>query len=200
MMERVIRNPSGYRSKGSTAVDKAAHFGEYAKAHGWKGGWAITDGMLHLQASRGDNETMGIWWNEETGKFIEAVYTLAGDSIKCQNVSAAAAIAAKPPSTERLKTAVRKRTTDKVEAAAETIAALQGTLPFDHESSDEEVHAVLFNRGIVWVNRISGALTSATAGGTQFRVISNGKAPRQITFCDDLGYHAVYVDSIVSVG
>jgi len=182
MMERVIRNPSGYRSHGSTAMDKAAHFGDYAKAYGWKGGWTTTDGMLNLQASRGDNETMSISWNEETGKFIEAVYTLAGDSIKCQNVSAAANIAAKPPSAERLKTAVRKRTPDKVEAAAETIAAVQGTLPFDHESSDEEVKAVLNNKSIVWVNRISGALSSALVGGKMFRVVNYG-APRQISLC-----------------
>jgi hypothetical protein len=31
-----------------------------------------------------------------------------------------------------------------------------------------------------------------------FRVV-NGDVPRQISFCDSYGYHAVYLDSIVSV-
>ena len=202
MMDRVIRNPSGYHSQGGNAAGKAAYFAEFIKTHGGGGSWSTEDGMLHLVANRGDNETIEIWW-EETGKFIEAIYTLASETVGCHNVSAAAAIAAKAPSTERLRNAARTKrkemgVIDKAQDASELIASAQGTLPFDHESTDKELKAVLFNRSITWVNRLSGALYSAVVGGKMFRVV-NGDVPRQISFCDSYGYHAVYLDSIVSV-
>lgn len=227
-MARVIKNPSGYHSKGRTAREKASHFGAYAKEHGWTGKWSEDEdtGLLHLFARRGESETIDIWWIIENGAAhpdMLPIYTLAGEKIKCRNVSAIAVIAAKSADENRLKKAVRKQkrqwgiqeSGEKV--TKEQIELLQTTLPFDHESTDQEVLDALYGRTITWVNRISGETDSATVGGNtkHCKVIRNGHD--QISFvnpipqrvlaqfgkaqmdCDTYGFRAVYLDSIVSV-
>lgn len=199
--------------RGRDALRKAEHFGKFAKAYGWSGKWSKDSdtGIVHLFCRRGENETIDIWW--QANGCIEAhmmpVYTLAGERIKCHNVSAAAKIAQNPPNHDRLKKAVRKR---KRQTGIEysdpaALVAVQGPLPFDHESDDAELEAVLHKRTITWVNSISGELDSAFVDADkQFQVIrKNGsEACRgdQIGFCDPTagGYRAVYLNAIVSVG
>lgn len=207
-MARVVRNPSGYVSKGRTAAEKADNFGKYAKANGWQGKWSSKEEphVVHLFCRRGESETIDIWWHANGSLILDRlpVYTLAGERIKLRNVSAAAKIVAGQPDTSRLRKAVRKQrkqlgVVETPEEAAELLASVQGSLPFDHESTDAEIKAVLNNKSIMWINRISGQLNTATVGGKQFKIV-NSDCPRQIHFCDSFGYHAVYLDSIVSVG
>lgn len=192
-----------FRTRGGDAAGKAVNFAEYAKTYGWSGKWDTSDGMLRLAAHRGDNEFIDIEWDSETGKFIGASYTLAGETIDCHNVSAAAAIAAKAPDADRLRTAARKHrkqlgTPDTVQDVADLIASISGTLPFDHESTDEEIKAKLNGKRVAWVNRMSGMMYSAVVGGKMFKVVGNNEH-RYIDFADSFGYHAVYLNSIVSV-
>jgi hypothetical protein len=208
-MTRVVKNPSGYTSKGRTAAEKADNFGQYAKQHGWSGKWTGTEEphTVHLFCRRGESETIDIWWHSNGSLMLDRlpVYSLAGERIKLRNVSAAAKIVAGQPDTSRLRKAVRKQrrqlgVVETPEEAAELLASVQGSLPFDHESTDAEIKAVLLGKGITWINRISGQLNSAVVGGAKHFAVKNGDCPRQIQFIDDYGFHSVYLDSIVSVG
>lgn len=163
--------------------------------------------MVHLFCRRGESETIDIWWDWNGSLILDRlpVYSLAGERIKLRNVSAAAKIVAGQPDTSRLHKAVRKQrrslgVVETPEEAAEILASVQGSLPFDHESTDDEIEFALFKKDITWINRISGQLHSAHVGGANLFRVSNGDCPRQITFVDDYGFHSVYLDSIVSVG
>lgn len=224
-MTRVIKNPSGYHSRGRSAREKAAHFGSYAKEHGWTGKWSEDDdtGLLHLFARRGENETIDIWWIMNNGAAhpdMLPIYTLAGEKIKCRNVSAVAAIAAKSPDENRLKKAVRKQKRQMgagEPVSQEHIEALQGSLPFDHESTDDELKDVLVGATVVWINRWSGETDTAqiSTDPKHFKVARNGHdyisfvnpIPQRVLAqfgkaqmdCDTYGFRSVYLDSIVSV-
>lgn len=208
-MTRTVKNPSGYVSHGRTAAEKATNFGVYAKQHGWKGKWSGEEEphVVHLFCRRGENETIDIWWHENGSLMLDRlpVYSLAGERIKLRNVSAAAKVVTEQPDTSRLRKAVRKQrrslgVVDTPEEASELLASVQGSLPFDHESTDAEIETVLFKKDITWINRISGQLHSAHVGGVKQFAVKNGDCPRQIQFIDDYGFHSVYLDSIVSVG
>lgn len=82
--------------------------------------------------------------------------------------------------------------------------SLRGSVPFDSESSDEEIEAVLHKRAITWVNTISGQVDSARIDvDKQFKIVrKNGNEKIKadfITFCSAEGYRAVYLKSIVAV-
>ncbi|QHB37469.1 hypothetical protein SEA_LEOPARD_63 [Mycobacterium phage Leopard] len=215
-MARVVKNPSGYRSKGRNGVEKAQQFGLYAKSHGWSGKYHLEDGIVYLFARRGESETIEIWWSE-AGKALPEqlpIYTLAGEKIKLRNVSAAAVRVANEPDMSRLRKATRKARRQLENAAPvpeeidDYIASMTGTLPFDHESTDAEIKAALKGRTITWVNRRTGQLDSAIVSDNpkQFKVVRKNKPyvdfvyPVQRTnVIETYGFRSVYLDSIVSV-
>src|SRR5882672_7818924 len=101
-----------YQARGRTGPEKAVNFGTYAKQFGWGGKWLFDEGNgeTHLHAFRGDHECIDIWWDVK-GRVTQealALYIIAGEKIKCRNVSAAADIAAKEPDMTRLQKAHRK--------------------------------------------------------------------------------------------
>lgn len=218
-----------FKSKGRTAKDKAVNFGLWCKSHGWEGSWEEDDDthIVHLSARR-ENETVDVWW-QANGACIQSmlpVYSLAGEKIKLRNVSAAAVRVAGKPEEARVRKAVRSQRRQ-LDAASPThlapdeiegfITSLQGTLPFDHESSDDEIMDMLYGRTITWINRQSGQQDSATVGGNtkHFKVIRNGHdyinfvypIPARVLAnfgktnmeVDTFGFRSVYLDSIVSV-
>lgn len=209
MARGFIRHPSGYVSAGRSAADKAYKFAMYTQEHGWAGKWSTNEktGITHLFARRGENETIDIWWLANGSLDLDhlPVYTLAGERIKLRNVSAAAAIARNLPNPDRLKKNVRRRRntngTVTPTDASELLASVQGSLPFDHESTDAELKAVLFGRTITWLSPTAGLLNSAVVGGKNvFKVVRKATCPTYIDFVDDTGFHSVHLDKIVSVG
>ena len=221
-MTRVVKNPSGYVSHGRTAAEKADNFGKYAKSHGWQGKWSAKEEphVVHLFCRRGESETIDIWWHANGSLILDRlpVYTLAGEKIKLRNVSAAAKVVAAEPDMSRLRKATRKQRRQmngdgpvklSEDEISDYIAGMQGSLPFDHESTDEELKAVLKGRTVTWVNRFSGQLNSAVVSDNpkQFKVIREPKPQvhfvypvQRRTMIDTFGFRAVYLDSIVSVG
>lgn len=192
-------------SRGKTGPDKAVNFGLYLKQCGWNGDWSIdeTTGITHLVAYRGDNEKIEAWWGA-TGAQLEncqPTYTLAGRTIKTKNVSGAAAIACEEPDKNRMKTAVRERKRATVEGEAPAATRTDKYV----QMADDALEKMMFGRPIAWVNGISGELQTAEVGGKKtFRIIrkieSDTNARDQIHFVDSYGFHAVYLDAIVSVG
>jgi hypothetical protein len=190
-----------YKSpRGRDAGRKAQNFADYAKQYGWTSKWSESNGVTHLFCRRGESETIDVWWQDNGCVMpgMEPIYTLAGERIKLRNLSAAAKVAEKRPDPERLKRATKKR---KGIEYAGAIDGLRTSLPFDDESDDDEIEAVLHNRLITWMNRLSGQLYSARVNADKkFRVIRKDLASLdQIEFTDEEGFHAVYLHSIVSV-
>ena len=75
-------------------------------------------------------------------------------------------------------------------------------MPLDHESSDEEIAAVMTQHEgseIVWANSISGRQQHAIL--TRFRSVTRLPAGRDyIDVLTDEGFHAIYIRQIVSIG
>lgn len=223
--QKGTRMANDFATRGRTGPDKAVNFATYIKTFGWSGNWSYDEntGFTHLSARRGENETIDIWWPPSGSLLADKlpVYKLAGESIRCRNVSAAAQIACEPPDESRLVKAVRrqKRTFDTNEngqVTQETIAALAGTLPFDAESTDEELKDALIGRNVTWVNRHSGETDSAmvSTDPKHFKVTRNGHdyltfvypIPQRVLAnfgkvqdAETYGFRSVYLDSIVSV-
>lgn len=203
-MARNVKNSSGYHSSGKTIQDKAAKFGIFVKQFGWSGSFKTNeDGNVDLVATRGDNETIQITWYKTGGG--EVWYTLAGERQRCHNVSAAAKIAQEKPNYDRFNRVMRKRrkklAVENGEVTPELTDGLQGSLPFDHESSDDEIKLMLLKRSITWVDslgRLNTATVNAGKYGDLFKVVRNGHD--YIDFVDEYGFHSVYLDRIVSVG
>jgi hypothetical protein len=218
-MARNVKDPSGYHSAGRTLQEKATNFGTFVKQFGWKGNFETdADGNVDLTAKRGDNEVITITWYKGGGG--EVWYTLAGQRIKCNNVSAAAKIAKDDPDPSRFRRAVRKRKTDSAveEFTPEMLEDLQGSLPFDHESSDAEIQEVLLGRTLTWINLTTGKVETAEVSDKpkHFSVCRNGHdyvnfvypIPARVLSrwgkdhmeSDTYGFRSVYLDRIVSVG
>jgi hypothetical protein len=210
-MAKNVKNPSGYHSSGRTLKDKANNFGSFVKQFGWGGCWKEeSNGNIALIATRGDNEEIEIIWyktpqpGEPNG---EVWYTFAGQSKRCHNVAEAAKIAQSPPDPNTVRKAIRSKRQENGEMTPEMIESLQGSLPFDHESSDEELKLVLFHKDITWINRLSGRTRSAMIGGRRhFKVVRREDKHDYIDFVsvpprgEIPVFYAVYLDSIVSVG
>ena len=206
MARKNVVNPSGYHSSGRTLPEKANNFGAYVKQFGWAGSWKIDPetGNVILTANRGENEIIQIEWYKGGGG--EVWYTLAGERIKCHNVSGAALIARNEPDLTRLKRAVSKKRKSmgklSQDESAMLVSDIQGTLPFDHESDDVELKTVLMGRTITWLTSTGVLFTAKVGAGKKrnmFKVVrSNGKS--YIDFVDEFGFHSVYLDRIVSVG
>lgn len=205
-MTRVVKNPSGYRSKGRNGAEKAQQFGLHCKEHDWSGKYHLDEatGIVYLFARRGESETIEIWWSEK-GKALPdklPVYTLAGERIKLRNVSAAAVKVASEPDTSRLTKATRKQRRQLGADAGPVV--VQGSYDFS-DMTDDEVEQALLGRRITWINSISGqADTAMVEGRKTLRVTRDSgddtKAVKaQVHFTDTSGFHAVYLDNIVSV-
>jgi hypothetical protein len=216
--QRNIRNPSGYHSSGATHKDKVNNFALFIKDFGWTGKWKEDEDslILTLIASRGDNERIDIEWPAPQW-WPDVWYTFAGNTIKCRNISHAAKLAQALPDAETLRRASRRRRRsislplssgpaiaipgESVESLTESLLT---SLPFDKESTVEEVVAALRrhrNPTIVWVNRISGDVNSAMmrTGKRHNSVTANKEGKVIIQFTDEHGFHAVYVESIVGI-
>jgi hypothetical protein len=200
-MARVINNPSGFHSRGRTAREKAAHFGAFAKEHGWTGKWSEDEesGILHLFARRGENETIDIWWiiaNGAAHPDMLPIYTLSGEKIKCRNVSAAAAHAAKSEDDANERRAAARRAKPKKHAEHEH-KVVKTTKYL--EMHDDELERLVLGRKIKWVNSLSGDVEEAVVGGSKIkpRVIRNGHD--RLDFLCDEGFRSAYLDQIVSI-
>ena len=104
-----------------------------------------------------------------------------------------------PQVRQRFLNAVRNHMT--AEAALERRPALvvePELFPFDHDSSDDEVRAVLHKRTVTWINRTSGHCDHATVA-TIYQIVRRGGVDDYITFIDRCGYHSVYLNQIVGV-
>ena len=92
---------------------------------------------------------------------------------------------------------IRKRTAPPQQRPPSTTRARRRAVPvvrpFDRNSTDAEIRAVLTGRTITWTNRISGNLDSATVDTV--RAIAKGA----VTFIDCRGWHTVRLDQIVEV-
>lgn len=196
-MARVIKNASGYVSKGRTAGEKAANFGDWAKQHGWAGSMNEEDDRLHLFARRGEAETIDIWWytNGSLDTDRLPIYTLAGERIKLRNVSHAAKIASEEPDATRLEKATRKRRKQTGEYAPVVVT---GAYDFS-DMHEDEIEQALLGRVISWQNSISGQIDSAQVAGKRTLKVTSENCKPQIHFTDADGFHAVYLDAIVSV-
>lgn len=193
-----------YQARGRTGPEKAVNFGTYAKQFGWGGKWLFDEGTgeTHLHAFRGDNECIDIWW-QANGAVIQTalpIHTLAGEKIKCRNVSAAAAIAAKEPDVTRLQKAHRKQ-----RRAVGGKVEVKATYDFE-DMTDDEIEQALLGRTIGWVNTLSGEVDQAEVLGRKtIKVTRSGlgdeesEVKPQVHFTDGSGFHAVYLESIVSV-
>lgn len=207
-MAKTVKNPSGYHSSGKTIQEKANNFGMFVKEHDWSGGYeTLQNGDVKLTTKRGENEAIEITWFKAGGGVVN--YTLAGETVKCRNVSAAALIAQKQPDHSKLRKAVRrKRANIELDEGSpivqDVITSMQGALPFDRESNPAELKIVLKNKQIAWINRLSGQIHTAVVGvNKQFKV---NEEKRYITFVEVVPrgfvpcFRSVYLDSIVSVG
>lgn len=203
-MTRVIKNPSGFHSRGKSAEEKARHFGEHVHEYGWAGKWSQDEdtGILHLFARRDENETIDVWWLPTGAAHPDMlpIYTLAGEKIKCRNVSAIAHLAMKTPDENRLRKAVQKQTRRRT-VKPEVELNIK-------EQTDDEIAEQLLGKTITWVNTISGKVDIAMIGDNprQLRVIRNGhdyidfvQRPRGKDERFGDGYRSVYLDSIVKV-
>ena len=200
-----------YKSpRGTDSAAKAEFFGAFIREHGWKGKYDYDEdtGETHLWAKRGENERLDVYWqrNGSMGEGRDPIYTLAGDQVKLRNLSAMAKIAAAKPDGERLQRAIRKKrkASDVPDGGytPEMMSDLQVALPFDDESSDEEIVAILDHAAITWINRMSGDTESGIAGSNHLEVVRREDGRHYVNFCDLLGgfFRSVYLSSIVSVG
>lgn len=191
MTPRIVKNPSGYHSKGKNPKEKVVNFATFIKEYGWTGSWK-EDPETHditLIAKR-DSELIEVFWNTPI-PWPEVFYSYGGHQIKCRNVSAAAKIAQGDPDPERMRRVVRRRRNgtlgasmqrpsgpvdgrngsrvgsdvpDDPDAAADDLEALRAYVPWDKTATAEEVKAELMHYRtptITWVNRLTGAVHTA---------------------------------------
>ena len=217
MSKGTVKNPSGYHSFGATHKDKVNNFAKFINDFEWTGKWYVDDDseILHLNATRGDNERIDIEW-PETQWWPDVWYTFAGNTIKCRNISQAAKLAQELPDAERMRRAShRARRSISLPLASgpaiaivgdpadELISSLTTSVPWDTESKAGEVKAALLkhrNTTITWVNRISGKVNSAMIKPRNFKVTTTKEGKVVIQFADDFGFHACYADSVIGVG
>lgn len=200
-----------YKSpRGRDGLRKANTFASFAAEFGWQCKVNQNGLEVKLFARRGTSETLDFIWID--GSWSDCCfYTLAGERIKCHNLSAASRIVQEKPDPKRLTKATQKRkrqtgidyTTNHVFSEDDLLAA-RGSLPFDSESSDDEIEAVLHRKSITWLNTISGQVYSAFVDADrQFAIVRkncNEKIKADyITFSTKFGYRAVYLHSIVAV-
>ena len=214
---RFVRNPSGYHSHGKTHKEKVYNFGVHIKQFGWSGSWNEDEdsGILTAELKRSESERITIEWPDNQW-WPDVFYSYAGDTIKCRNISQAAKIASEKPNVDRMRKSTRKKRTGgsriaEAFAAAggnndstteELIDALRTTLPFDRESTPEEIKAVIktkVNPTIVWINRLTGRAESdyIKTWSRHLKVTENKEGKKIINFVGADRFRSVYVDSVI---
>ena len=214
---RFVKNPSGYHSHGKTHKEKAFNFGKHIKQFGWSGSWSQPEGdpILRVIMTRSSSEKIEIEWPDDQW-WPDVYYSYAGDTIKCRNISAAAKIASEKPNPERMRKSVRKKRTggsriaeafaagtgNSDATAEELIDALRTTLPFDRESTPEEIKAVIktkVNPTIVWINRLTGGAESdyIKTWSRHLKVTQNREGKTIIHFVGATQFHSVYAESVI---
>jgi hypothetical protein len=212
-------NPSGYHSFGKNHKEKVWNFAAFIKDFGWTGNWWEDEEteMVHLKATRGDVERIDVEYPVNQG-WPDVFYTLAGGTIKCRNISQAAKLAQEKPDVDKMRAASRRLRNGKATASppqaaqgpaiatvgADLIPELTGSLPFDKESTADEVKQALVkhkNPVITWVNKVSGQVDSAMikTKSKQFKVTESKDGKVIINFSTDRGFRAVYANSIIGV-
>lgn len=216
----VVKNPSGYHSSGKTIKEKAINFGLFIKEFGWSGSWKEDDETkdITLVATRGNSEQIDIHWYSHI-PLQDVWYTYAGDSVKCRNVSGVAKIAQEPPSPGKMRSAARKGrrqigsrisvgglpgASNSGSNADDLIAAVATTLPFDKESTPDEIKTILKkyrNPTIIWINRLSGGINQdlIKTWSRYLKVDTNKDGKIIIHFVGNFGFHSVYADSVIGV-
>lgn len=207
-------NKSGYTSSGNSGPAKAVKFTETIQQHGWecKTHYDEATQTTHLFARREDKETIDVWWIGPKGALTKEklpLYKLAGETIKCINVSAVLNIASKEADLSRLGKAVKRSTRRKVnlvvssenEAVAatysgEAIQAARDALAPTLDGSYAELRERLEGTVIQWVNTQSKMTEEAIVSRVK-SVTRNGHD--YITFTNKEGFHSVYLDSIVGI-
>lgn len=212
---RFVRNPSGYHSHGKTHKEKVYNFGVHIKQFGWTGKWHEDEDskILHAELKRSDSERITIEWPE--GQWWPDVwYHYAGSTMKCRNISQAAKIASEKPNADRMRRSVRSKKVDGVNGiaaafasgdgntASELIDSLRTTLPFDRESTPDEIKAVIktkVNPTIVWINRLTGGAESdyIKTWSRHLKVTENKEGKKIINFVGADRFRSVYVDSVI---
>lgn len=217
---RFVKNPSGYHSHGKTHKEKVFNFGQYIKQFSWSGGWEYDEEakILHATLKRGNAEKIEIEWPDNQW-WPDVYYSYAGDTIKCRNISAAAKLASEKPNPEKMRKALRSKKRGKANGIAEAFAqeggnsdsstaelieSLSTTLPFDRESTPEEIKAVLkthINPVLIWVNRHSGEVQQdyIKTWSRHLKVDKNKEGRTIIHFVGANCFHAVYVDCVIGV-
>lgn len=196
-MARSVKNPSGYVAKGSSANEKALQFGTHIREFGWAGKFDVDDdNLVHLTAHRDENETIDVWWEQDgRGKLcLEKlpVYSIGGDKTQCRNVSHAVQICESEADTTRL-----KRASSRARKAGTTDIVAPKTDRFA-DMADDEIEKLLLGKSVAWINSLSGGVDTADVLGRKtIRVVRNGRD--YVEFTDKSGFHAVYLDAIVSV-
>lgn len=220
---RFVKNPSGYHSRGANPKEKAYNFGMFLKDFGWTGGWVENEdtGDVTVTLTRG-GEKIEVFWTSPI-PWPEVWYHYAGSKIKCRNVSQAALFGQGQPDPDRMRRGAGRLLPSRVgngrgnavpgvvsTGSAEppdvesVIDEVRGTLPFDRESSAEEIFAVLkprINPVLIWVNRLSGQVQQdyIKTWSRHFKITSNKDGKLIIHFAGAHQFNAVYVDSIIGV-
>lgn len=212
---RFVRNPSGYHSHGKTHKEKVYNFGVHIKQFGWEGGWNFDEDsqILHAEMKRSEAERITIEWPESQW-WPDVWYHYAGSTMKCRNISQAAKIASEKPDPERMRRSATRKRVNGVNGiaaafalgdgntASELIDSLRTTLPFDKESTPEEIKAVIktkINPTIVWINRLSGNAEQdyIKTWSRHLKVTENKEGKKIINFVGANQFHSVYVDSVI---
>lgn len=214
---RFVRNPSGYHSHGKTHKEKVFNLGKHIKQFGWEGSWEQDVDVLKATMKRGESESIIIWWPDDQW-WPDVTYNYAGSSLKCRNISHAAKIASEKPDASRMRKSGRRMrsklngitqgigtgASGDTSSADELISEMSTTLPFDKESTPEEIRAVIkthINPTLIWVNRLTGRVESdiIKTWSRHLKVTKNKDGKTIIHFVGMNCFHAVYVDSVIGV-
>lgn len=218
---RFVKNPSGYHSHGKTHKEKVYNFAVHIKQFGWTTNWKddADSGILSATCNRDNGgDKITIEWPKDQW-WPDVWYHYAGSSLKCRNISQAALIASEKPNADRMRRAsskgkgsIAKRIADahassgdNSEAeAANLIESLRTTIPFDNESTPEEVRTWLKNRTnpvLIWINRLSGQIEQdyVKTWSRHLKTTRNRDGKVIIHFVGANTFHAVYVESLIGV-
>ena len=210
---RFVKNPSGYHSHGATHKEKVYNLGVYIKQFGWTGGWEQEEDVLKATMTRGEGEVIKIWWPDNQW-WPDVYYSYGGYEQKCRNISAAAKLASEKPDPEKMRRSATRRTSGGPNGIAAAFASgdgnsgsslidsLRTALPFDRESTCEEIKAVIkdkINPTIVWVNRFSGGLEQdyIKTWSRHLKITENKEGKKIINFVGASCFHSVYVESVI---
>ena len=185
---------------------KAEAYAAVAEAAGWTPVLTTEGDLITATTTRG-SETIMIHWKGT--RFVDdATYTNGSQSLTLRNVSAARQkmadspdVAARGASKAIIGKGKRKVALDDEDEHA--VAAKRAQLPFDSNSSDEEVFKALGGKTIVWRNsrtrEVERAVVAVNPGEKLLKMDVKGSR-RVFSFCSVKGpFRSVYLDAILEV-